>query len=221
MSPPEARTVDVDLGLAGLTYIKDCLADGRTLSHLLLERPDLGRGRVFTRLWSDMTGRPEDFSTAIKVPRPGESTDGSGMVVVEKPTMNWDLAARIQSFVDEAKDRLGVLENPMANTDDEWLLGVQSKLLTLGPDVYHVLDSSLTDIELIQQTIRDAITTIYPPMVGILTRGQIGTAARRNTTTEELRRLAEHATVFFVSAYRVQAFLYWCVAQEGIGQPSS
>jgi hypothetical protein len=202
-------TIEVDLGLKGLSYIKDCLADGRTLSHLLLERPDLGHGRVFTRLWLDATGRPEDFSTAVMVPDPSsKSPDGSGLVIVEKPNMNWDLEERILSFLSAEEDRLCVLENPITNAEDVWLLGVKSKLLTLGPDVYHVLDASLTQTQVIRQTIKDALTNIYPPLVGIFTCGELGSAARRNIATDELKRLADRATTLFVSAYRAQAFLF-------------
>lgn len=207
----------VALGRNALNYMVDGLATGRTLSHLLLERTDLDRGRMFTAVPPEAREQADDLTSTLIPPilppedaEHSESLEHSDSMMIEKPTLVWDLAQRIARFLSVGGQRLCLLQNPIADATDPWLEGVDHRLLTLGPEVYHVVDPAVPAGD-VEQVVRDAFSTYEPPLVGILTTGDIGSSARRTIRTSELRRLANDATTFFVTAYRGQGFLYWCI----------
>jgi hypothetical protein len=203
----------VEIGSDGLDYMRDAFVKGRTLSHQLLTRTNLDRGRVFTvvppsadvALIGDFTSglTPPDWDQAIRV--------DSHSVLIPIPNMYTDLAGRIEEFLGGGSGRLSLLENPINEARD--VADVDSGLLTLGGEVYHILLPSVVNRQEIRDTVAWA-SSIDPPTVGILTYGTVSSDARRATTTTELHQLAARATTIFVSAYHGEAFIYW----EGLGE---
>jgi hypothetical protein len=120
-----------------------------------------------------------------------------------------DLAERIGVFLRGEPRRLCILQNPLSDASDPWVARMPSGVWTLGPDVYHVLDGSVGSTLDIETAILDARTSFDPPMVGILTSGDVGGVERRRVTTVELASLSASARTIFVCAYHGEAFIYW------------
>src|SRR5262249_12047347 len=133
-----AEVVDIPVGARGLAHLEQCLAEGRTLSHLLLERGDLRSGTLFTWLPPEADhSAVQDFRWGGKLLVVDEGPFAPTLVPI--PNTNADLADRIRTFLRGGSDRLCVLQDPLAEPSDASLSECPSRLLTLGPDVYHVL----------------------------------------------------------------------------------
>jgi hypothetical protein len=136
-----------------------------------------------------------------------------GSVLVPKPSMNAELAGRIEEFLRGGPERLCVVEDRWARAHYPWVAGAMSKWITLGEEMFHVVDASIADRDTIESTLAEA-ASIDPPSVGILSYGAIGPDARQNTTKRKLEALARRATTIFMSAYDGEAFVLW----EGAGE---
>jgi hypothetical protein len=213
------RAVEIDLGSAALRHMRDCFPSGKTLSHLLLDKADLARGRLFTALPHRVDPAAlEQFDKSLALRglvfedhlrEIEELRARGGPYMVRKPDMIDDLVDRVLTFLAGGQDRLCIMENPLAEATDPWLAEFDETFLTLGPDVYHVLDGTIREPSTIEWGIRSAFTSFDPPLVGVLTCGSVESSGSRTTTTAELGALAARATTIFMTAYRGEAFLYW------------
>lgn len=209
---------EILLGPEAWVYFRQALADGKTLSHCVLERTDLRQGRLFTLLPPGAsTENLNDFMSGGKLlPSPPDThvsvtfADGSpGGTLVPIPNANAELARHVEAFLKEGFDRLCILEDQMAEPGDPAALHSPANVVVLGPELYYVLGNQDADVRVIEDALCHASSSIYPPLVGVLTHGLAHSKNRRETTTAELRSFAERAEEIVVGAYDGEGYVLW------------
>jgi hypothetical protein len=135
-----------ELGDAGLTYIRERLAEGRTLSRLLLDGLDFAGGHAWTYLPPAMTAMQATRSAEAGLTR---LATGTAPAVVERPAVRLEavsnlveplVAAQVRDFLTLEERGVAVWEHPMATAGDRFLRDRDQELLRfVGDEVYHVL----------------------------------------------------------------------------------
>jgi hypothetical protein len=203
------NTREIQLGAAGLGYIRDCLAEGKELSKSLLERLDLERGRVTTFLPIETTDeRATEFRWGGKVPfgLGIQSGDGIGHLPSRIPNMNAALTNVVEAYLKSSDEAACVVEDPLAEPSDGALSRSPVKPSFCGQSVLYVLTAVHADPRLIEKTLRIA-SSISPPMVGALTRHR--GRADNTLDLQELREIAAHTERVVMSAYDGEGFVMW------------
>ncbi len=206
------------LGPEALEYIRECLAEGKTLARHLLERVDLESGTVTTFLPSDVSKEAaSQFRTGGKLERDPETfvyrTAPDGSRVRWEPVPNTDpwLVSIVQAFLRAAEGRVCILENALARPSDPGLSRFQSRLLAFEDEVYHVLLSRELEGTEIARAIGEA-RCAYPPLIGVITflAAEAGLPDEaRDITSAQLRVLAERTQKIVVGAYDGEGYLIW------------
>src|SRR5689334_19616267 len=156
---------EIALGPEAIDYIKDRLAEGKTLAKFLLDRGDLDKGKVSTFLPSDADlSKVNNFSRGGVLPTPPPEThhhytapDGTRSVMVPVPGTSTQLTIMIQEFLKRGDARLCLFES-FAKPTYGFLSAPNAKdlrVLSFQEDVYYLLKEN-DDRELIDKTLRYA-----------------------------------------------------------------
>jgi len=213
--------VDIALGDQALQYVRTCLTDGRTLSRQLLERLDLSRGSISTRLPqdADLTHLSEfEWGGRLKPIQGGTrlatATDGRQYEMIPVPNSTADLAAVIAEFLDQADNGVAVLENTVGRAGDPAVRSARSRVVTFGDDVFHL--ACRADLGEIRLAVTEASTAFL--LIGVLARvnlWQCRSPAMRTISEEDLIRCATSVETIFVEAFDGEAYLFW--TRESVG----
>src|SRR5689334_4255477 len=141
---------EIALGPEAIDYIKDRLAEGKTLAKFLLERGDLDKGKVTTFLPSDADlSKVNNFSRGGVLPAPPPEThrhyttaSGTRTLMVPVPDPSTQLAAMIQAFLKQEDARICLFESAVAKPTDGFLATPNAEdlcVLTLDEEVYFLL----------------------------------------------------------------------------------
>lgn len=211
---------EITLGPEATEYIRKCLDDRNTLARYLLQKLDLGRGRVVTFLPSDVTAEAaKQFTTGGKLPMPPESQwryaegEGSKWTMVPIPDTDSYLVAIIEAFLSAKEGRVCIFEDALSRPNDPILSRSAARLLTFHNEVYHFLSGRAVKSSQIRQTIRQAKS--IPLFIGALTsvpeKSSFSHKARKITITsdERLRGLAARSEKIVVGAYDGEGYLIW------------
>ena len=180
------------------TYMKSCLEDGHRLSRQLLKDHDFDRGEIVVIL-------PKSTRNVSK----------------RKPSLG-GLANNQQSTAVLAQFlrfclKLGCLclfENQLARKSDPFLRKCHSKVRFLNEQVYHIMEPSQEDLEVVR-TIREANNSI-----GLV--GSIGFSAFRHTkkrvegiTASEISNLSKNTISVIVGAFDGESYMLWINPEIG------
>lgn len=206
--------VEYTLGPPAVSYIRERLQDGKTLSKCLLSALNLESGRVTIHLPSDATAdNMEEFTWGGKLPEAPQElhvrVEGGGLAI---PVANTDpyLVASCVAFLRERPRRICLFEEWMVSASKPWK--GSPRFLNLGEDVYYFAVSGEPDIE---QRLKDAIRSarqVWPPTLGVLSELPDGLQLAENSgqvTESELRQIAQEACQLIVGAYDAEACLIW------------
>src|SRR5215470_8887206 len=117
---------EITLGPEAIDYIKDRLAEGKTLAKFLLDRADLNKGKVTTFLPSNADlSKINNFSRGGVLTAPPPEThrhftapDGTKTVMVPVPDTSAELSATIQDFLKHGDARICLFESAVAKATD-------------------------------------------------------------------------------------------------------
>lgn len=214
---------EITLGPEAVHYIRDRLAEGKTLAKFLLDRADLNKGRVTTFLPSNADlSKINNFSRGGVLPAPPPEThhhyttpDGTKTVMVPVPGTGTHLAAMIQEFLEQGDARICLFESAVAKPTDGFLSTPNAKDLRVLPfqeDVYYLLKQQ-DDREKIDKTLRYAKSYL---VLGVLVhlskdKGLLldEDSLRKELTLDELKVLAEETEKIIVGAYDGEGYLIW------------
>jgi hypothetical protein len=194
------------LGPDAIDYLKGHLSRGLTLSHLFLDKQDIGEGRITTGLPSqtnlDRLSRLEEGG--ILPPLPDESKTG-------KTPMFYDyVSGAVLYELVRDNDALFVLENRVASFPDVGpnLPGVVH--WACDEEIYDVVTTRYLSGENIERAVRDAHSLWT--LVGFVT-SLPGAGSRSNDRREisvaDLEIMASNVRKVIVTAYDAEGFLIW------------
>ncbi len=203
------------LGGAALDFLRERLAEGKTLSRCLLQYCDLKGGDVVTHLPGDMK---EDelyqFSIGGKLPVPlgsakrVQASDGRWMTMVRTPNMDAYLARIIRDFLRDDRS-LCLFEDFKSSPTDPRIQREDERIRILGDEVYYALGKiDAVDEEKIAKTIRDA-DSIWHFLCVMSSLPEMRRLSGRNLTEEIVKCLAERAEKIAINAYDGEGYLLW------------
>lgn len=209
---------ELHLGPEAVSYIRDCLANGKTLARYLLQRPDLESGTVTTFLPSDVGKEAAtQFKWGGKLRRDPATfvyrTEPDGSRTRWEPVPNTDpwLVSIIQAFLRAAEDRVCIFENALARPSDPVLSRSESRVLVFDNEVYHFLSAADWASTIIAQAIREAGCP-YPPLIGAMASAadEAGFSGEgRQISSAQLKVLAERTEKIVIGAYDGEGYLIW------------
>jgi len=214
--------VELKLGPAALQYIRERLAEGKTLAHYLLEREDLPSGSVITCLPPNLPVETlEDFNEGDKLERDPATfryrTEPDGSITRWEPVPNTDpwLASVVQEFLRGGPERLCIFENSPAAPGDPWLQSSDLQTLTFDDEVYHfVSDRDAGKKKRILETIRGARSAwlLYGVMTFLSSAPDLS-LEKGSIEQKALEALAQGAEKIIVGAYDGESCLIWQSSQ--------
>ncbi len=211
---------ELHLGPEAVNYIRDCLANGKTLARYLLERPDLESGTVTTFLPSDVSEEAAtQFKWGGKLKRDPATfvyrTEPDGSTTRWEPKPNTDpwLVSILQRFLRGRAERVCVFENELASPGDPWLSLPRWDILQTAifeNEVYHLLSNrDAENEERILTTIKGANAWLF---IGAMTSVSKASdlALEADTVDDEvLEMFAQRAEKIVVGAYDGESYLIW------------
>ena len=210
-----AQLQRLELGQKGIDYVRSSLANGNTLSRLLLETLELEKGQVATFLPAEI---PEsaiyEFSAGGKLPISTQSvsipaSDGSALRIVSTPTATPELAKHIFQYLQDDDRRVCVFESELAKASDPGLQAIKEQVLSFGQEVYHSSSHPVVSPDEIESMIANVQSFA---LVGVLA-GAREHAWNNKATSElqqsELQFLASITQEIIVSAYDGESYLIW------------
>lgn len=217
----------IRLAPEAIEYIKDRLADGKTLARFLLEKRDLNRGEVVTFLppYANLE-RIGNFSWGGVLPTPPSEThqhyttpDGTKTVMVPVPNTRPHLVWMIQEFLKQGEGQLCLFESAVASPTYGFLASPDAqdlRVLTFEDDVYYLLTEDDLDLRRIEKTVRYATSYL---VIGVLARlpqeeNFLPVKSTRATIVRsELELLAQRTEKIIVGAYDGEGYLIWSSAE--------
>jgi len=212
---------EITLGPEAVDYIRDRLAEGKTLAKFLLDRGDLNKGRVTTFLPSEADlSKVNNFSRGGVLPTPPPEThhhytapDGTKTVMVPVPDTSTELAAMIQGFLQQGDARICLFESAVAKPTDGFLSTPNAKdlrVLSFQENVYYLLKRQ-DDREKIEKTLRYAKSFRVLGVLVHLSKDKFldEDSVRKELTLDELKVLAEETEKIVVGAYDGEGYLIW------------
>jgi hypothetical protein len=210
-----------ELGDAGLTYICERLAGGRTLSRLLLDGLDVAGGHAWTYLPPAMTeGQAGRFAEAglTRLAR------GTAPAVFERPDGRWEaisnlveplVVAQVRAFLTLEERGVAVWEDPIANAGDRWVRDHdhdEAPLLFVGDEVYHVLSHVTAGPTAVAAGL--AVMDAWwgsPAVLAALPAESLRPflTGRSRLSTEQLQPLVDHCRLLFFLAYDQEGYVLW------------
>jgi hypothetical protein len=211
---------EISLGPEAIGYIRDCLANGKTLATYLLKRPDLENGSVRTFLPPDVSKEAaSQFRLGGKLKRDPETfvyrTAPDGSTTRWEPVPNTDpwLLSILQEFLRGGTEKLCAFENELALPGDPWLSLPRWDVLqtvTFDNEVYHLLSNKdVGNDERILTTVRAAHSWLF---IGAMTSlfGPPDLPLEGGTVDDEVVKMfAQRAEKIAVGAYDGESYLIW------------
>ena len=188
----------MESGEAGLAYMAGRLANGNSLSALLLsEESRLGGASALVP-----AGTPSDrvtrFSEGGVLPQSRRSHD-----IVRTPNTDAWLARALGATMDES-GVICIVENAMALCHHP-ITARLPNVVCLGAEVYHLIRPGTDTGADVLVTLRAASS--IPTFVGILTRVPVAAKDWRPTSMADLAGLARNVVLLFVGAYDGESYL--------------
>ncbi len=212
---------EITLGPEAVDYIRDLLAEGKTLGKFLLDRGDLNKGRVTTFLPSEADlSKVNNFSRGGVLPTPPPEThhhftapDGTKTVMVPVLGTGKQLAAMIQEFLGGNDERICLFESAVAKPTDGFLSTPNAKdlrVLSFQENVYYLLKQQ-DDREKIEKALRYAKSFRVLGVLVHLSKDKFldEDSVRKELTLDELKVLAEETEKIVVGAYDGEGYLIW------------
>ena len=215
---------EITLGPEAIDYIRDRLAEGKTLAKFLLDRGDLDKGRVTTFVPFDADlSRINNFSRGGVLPTPPPEThhhftapDGTKTVMVPVPGTSKQLAAMMQEFLSRSDKRIGLFESAVARSTDGFLSTPNAKdlrVMTFQEDVYYLLKEN-DDREMIHKTLQYAKSYLVLGVLVHLTDKdkfllQDEDSLRKELTLDQFKVLANQTEKIIIGAYDGEGYLIW------------
>ena len=211
---------EINLGPEAVSYIRDCLANGKTLARYLLQRLDLESGAVTTFLPSDVSEEAAtQFKWGGKLYRDPATfvyhTEPDGSTTRWEPVPNTDpwLASILREFLGAGPERVCVFENESALPSHPWLsLPRWAILQTLifENEVYHLLSNrDAENEERILTTIRIADSWLFIGAMTSLSQASDLPLEAGRLDDEALKMFAQRAERIVVGAYDGESYLIW------------
>lgn len=197
---------DIELGAAGLVYVRECLEAGKTFSRLLLKTHDLNTGTAVTKLPAGIEeAAAKDFDSGGKLPELYPRTSNLQAV----PDSDFLLIPEVNRFLSESSANICILEDSLANPTDPFLQSVKTRYSAFQDEVYHLICQPDNNSDTISKTLRQAHSwltigalTSTPQETGIC--GQRGDLTLSNLTT-----MAQGTEVIIVGAYDGEGYVIW------------
>lgn len=208
-----------ELGEAGLTYIRERLGGGRTLSRLLLDGLDLAGGTAWAHLPPAMSdAQATRFAEAGLTRR----ATGTSPDVFERPDGHWEavhnlaeplIAAQVGDFLRQEPSGVAVWEDPELDTGDPWIREhPEEPLLFLGEEVYVVLSHATVSPTAVAEGL--AVMRAWwgsPAVLAALPAAALQPflTLRAPLAGEQLHPLVEHCRLLFFEAYDREGYVLW------------
>ena len=212
---------EITLGPEAVDYIRDRLAEGKTLAEFLLDRADLNKGRVTTFLPSNADlSKVNNFSSGgiLSAPPPEmhrHYMTPHGIRMVPVPNTSTQLAAIIQEFLKQGDVRVCLFESAVAKTTDGFLSTPNAKdlrVLSFQGNVYYLLKHQ-DNSEKIEKTLRYAKSFRALGVLVHLSKDKFlpfdEDSAPKELTLDELKVLAEETEKMIIGAYDGEGYLIW------------
>jgi hypothetical protein len=195
------------LGPKAIEYIQMGLAAGLTLSKHTLERIKLDNGVVMTALPKNTNLEFLDrFEYGGILPKTPESEWHRVTAGIEEQAIN-----NIKYYLQSRKKRLCIFEDIISIPTDPFVKDNMSRISTFQNEVYIVLSGKKSNSE-IQQALREAEMTPYPPLIGIMTSLPQDISAfpiSQEITDDLLIVLAQRTEKIVIGAWDWEGYLIW------------
>jgi hypothetical protein len=191
-----------------IRYLEEYLANGKTLSGLLLDSIDFASGKVVTTLPVSVSEEAaRDFRSGGKLA--AESSNLIASRLQPMPDTDSRLAEMAREFLAGGEGRLCIFEDASAGVDDPYLQSVETRTGNYGNEVYHLLLRADAQEAKILSTIKEARSWM---LAGAFTSAPPDDKYQSKVValiTEELRAFAEQTEKIVVGAYDGEGYLIW------------
>jgi hypothetical protein len=187
------RLKEYRLGPGALDYIRATLADGKTLSKLLLELP-LEDGQVVTYLPSGVRATARHHYNV-------------GGVAKRSQTEPYVLNV-ITAFLQGPPNRVAVFEDALARPSDPVLRSTKVPFVYYDGDVYYFLTSERATPDLISNAVRTATSYRFVCMLSDAAE-EHNAKPGTEVSLESLKAIAHAAQLILVSAYDGESVVIW------------
>lgn len=213
-----------ELGNAGLTYIRERLAGGRTLSHLLLDGLDLVGGHSWTYLPPAMTQVQATHFAAGGLTRLATAAMGTAPAVFERSDGRWEVvqnlveplvAAQVGDFLTQNVHHVAVWEDPLTNAGDPRVRDhPEEPLLFVGDEVYYVLSHATADPSAIETGFSAEVMGAWwgsPAVLAALPADVLHPflSPRASVAAQQLQVLVDYCRLLFFLAYDREGYVLW------------
>ena len=202
------------LGEAGLSYLRERLAEGNTLSRLTLAAMDLDQGEAYVYI-------PEHISMKLTLkfelggkltPDPGWRNEKHGVYIEELPQCDPPIEAEVNHHLEKSRRNVCLLEDiDMRSSDSFCKILKKENYIFMEKDVYLFLLHKHAKTQRIMETIS------LPPAFGILNSfltsfpPDAKPKLKKFTFMSEdiLHQFAARTEKIFTSAYDGESFVFW------------
>ena len=210
----------IQLNRDAILYVKECLSDGHTLAHHLLETVNLDSGSVSTFVPYDANeGLPHDFKHGplLQQPHPesvisDQNKADSKIMMIATPNTDSLLTETISEYLNANKGRIVILEDAMARPSDPCMKTVKKTTWRAFHDeVYYFLKCPDCSHTQVGQALKDAQST-YPVLLGAmitLPHEQRFIIGQGNLTSKALKTVADYTEHIIVGAYDGEGYVIW------------
>ncbi len=196
---------EIELGTEAMTFVTESLKLGETLSKLVLEVIDVKRGRVVTKLPSNVDEKAaNDFKSGGKLPRLSSGITNPEPV----PNTDFFIVETIRSFLDASSKNICIFEDASARATDPFTKSLVTRFATFGDEVYHWLCQS-DDNDKILKTVQTARSWLFLGFMTNISEEPAACSENKPLKESELRRLALETKKIVVGAYDGEGYLIW------------
>jgi hypothetical protein len=197
----------------GNEHVRGTLAEGKTLSSLVLSVVDLGTGRIDALV---PRGVPAESVTDFRSPLVPEPIllQLPGRQVVEVAPPLRALAARVASLMSQMSEPVALFEDAQSRPGDAWLDTIRTSHMTYDDEIYHVV----TDLTIGEETIYETMCNVSLwPFIGFVINeaGSYMRGHHQAASMQTLKSLAQRVTTIVVGAYDGDGFVVWSSSQVG------
>jgi hypothetical protein len=195
-------------------YLKRLLSQGKTLARSSLKSVDLRDGNIIVLSPGPLTS--EEITQFDLGHKPDQEASSRKLVIGNRSYVAHSVANVVDQLADliygflDRQGSMCILENSLAEARDAWLQRAQSRIATLGPDVFHFLVNGDTK-RTIEKALREAQS--IPVFIGALAGPTIPLkAAMLSThaiTAEQIEAFSRAAYCVFAGAYDGEGCVVW------------
>ncbi|HLF71658.1 MAG TPA: hypothetical protein VI759_05860 [Dehalococcoidia bacterium] len=210
--------VQIDLGASAITYLRERLSNGKTLSKLLEQAVDLDQGAICIFLPPESKlDHLEQFKWGGKLAPPPPEThtqivgkDGTRWIGKPVPNTDAHLDATCLEHLRRNPVNICLFEKWMSKPSDPWVEREKPRFLFLDEEMYFFATAADGEdgLHREQRGARDA----WPPLLGVLARKPDSLAlpvGRGAITEKELAEIATTTENIIVEVYDGEAYLLW------------